>query len=114
VIKSPSNELAELMTLNKTLIVVTRWNSLHDESKVGLKAIGGVEAIARVLQSFPKCHNLQWRGCSALRNTVTCLVGCSIGKANAIELGGMEVLLVAVNNHLVSADVCVDACLALT
>jgi hypothetical protein len=60
-------------------------------------------------KAFQKCHNLQWRGCCALRN----LVGCSIGKAKAIESGGIEVLLAAVNNHLVSADVCVDACLAL-
>jgi hypothetical protein len=55
--------------------------SLHDEIKVGIKAIG------------------------ALRN----LVGCSIGKVKAIESGGIEVLLAAVNNHLDSAFVCVDA-----
>jgi hypothetical protein len=66
VIKSPSNELAELTTLSKTLIVIISWTSLHDEIKVGIKAaIGGVEAIGRVLQSFPKCHDLQWRGCCA-------------------------------------------------
>jgi hypothetical protein len=42
-------ERAELTTLSKTLIVIISWTSLHDESKVGIKAISGVEAIARVL-----------------------------------------------------------------
>jgi hypothetical protein len=45
----------------------------------------------------------------------TQLFGCSIGKAKAIESGVIiEVLLAAVNNHLDSAYVCVDACWALT
>jgi hypothetical protein len=47
------NERAELTTLIKTLIVIISWTSLHDESTVGIKAIGGVEAVVRVLQSFP-------------------------------------------------------------
>jgi hypothetical protein len=55
-----------------------------------------VEAVVKVMQSFPKCHALQSRVCCAPRN----LVGCSIGKAKAIESGGIEVLLVVVNNHL--------------
>jgi hypothetical protein len=61
------NKLAELTTLvSKTLNAVISWNSFHDEMKFGLKAIVGVEAIIRVLQSFPKCHDLQWRElCSA-------------------------------------------------
>jgi hypothetical protein len=32
-------ELAELTTLSKTLIVIIIWTSLHDKSKVGIKAI---------------------------------------------------------------------------
>jgi hypothetical protein len=107
---SELNELAELTTLNKTLNVIISCTPLHDEIKVFVKAIGGVEAIVKVLQSFPKCHDLQWRRCCALRN----LVGCSIGKAKAIESGGIEVLLAAVNNHLDSVYVFVDACWALT
>jgi hypothetical protein len=62
------NKLAELTTLSKTLSAIISWISLHGERKVGLEAIVGVEAIVRVhvLQSFPKCHDLQWRGlCSA-------------------------------------------------
>jgi hypothetical protein len=46
------NERAELTTLSKTLIVLISWTSLHDESKVGINAIGGVEAIFRVLLSL--------------------------------------------------------------
>jgi hypothetical protein len=38
------------------------------------------------------------------------MVGRSIGKAKAIESGGIEVLLIAaVNNHLDCAYACVDA-----
>jgi hypothetical protein len=59
------NELAELTIRSTTLIAIIKWTSLHDEIKVGIKAIGGVEAIVRVLQSFPKCHDLHWRGCCA-------------------------------------------------
>jgi hypothetical protein len=44
---------------------------------------------------------------------VWCLC-CSIGKTNTIESGGLEVLLAAVNNHLGSAYICQNACLALS
>jgi hypothetical protein len=54
------NEVAELTTLCKTLIIIISWTSLHDESQDEIKAIGGVEAVVRVLQSFPKCHDLQF------------------------------------------------------
>jgi hypothetical protein len=46
------NKLAELTTLSKALIVIISCTSLHDESKVGIKAIGGEEAIDRVLLSL--------------------------------------------------------------
>jgi hypothetical protein len=42
------------------------------------------------------------------------MVGCSIGKAKAIESGGIEVLLAAVNNHMDCVYICVDVCWALT
>jgi hypothetical protein len=49
------NELAELTTLNKTLNVIISWTFLDDEIKaVGITAIGGVEAIVWVLQTFPR------------------------------------------------------------
>jgi hypothetical protein len=107
------NGLAELTTLSKTLIVIIRWTSLHDEGKVGMKAIGGVEAIVRVLQSFPKCQALQWRGCCALLN----LVGYRIGKAKAIESGGIELNRASScgsKQSITFRYVCVDACWALT
>jgi hypothetical protein len=60
----------------------------------GITAIGGVEAVVKVLQSFPKYHDLQWRGCRVLHN----LVCCSIAVAKAIELGEIEHLLLAAVN----------------
>jgi hypothetical protein len=41
------------------------------------------------------------------------LACCSIGKAKAIEPGGIEVLLAAINNHLGSSELCESACSAL-
>jgi hypothetical protein len=54
-----------------------------------------------------------------LRLAVVCsaallnLTRCNIGKSKAVESGGFEVLLAAVNNHLDSANFCEGACLAL-
>jgi hypothetical protein len=74
-----------------------------------MTAIGGVEAVVKILKTFPKCKTLQERACDALRN----LAYCSIGKAKAIESGGMEVLLAAVTTHLGCAIICQKACWAL-
>jgi hypothetical protein len=62
-----------------------------------------------VMKTFPKCQALQDFACFALR----ALACCSIGRTNAIESGGIEVLLAAINNHLGSAQVCGEACWAL-
>jgi hypothetical protein len=102
------NELAELTTLHKTLRVITNLTFQHDESKIGIAAIGGVEAVVKVIKTFPKCEVMQ-DFCAALRN-LTC---CSLGKTNAIDSGGIEVLLAAVSNHMGSASVCHNACGAL-
>jgi hypothetical protein len=104
------NELAELTTLNKTLNVIVSLTFRHDESKAGIAAIGGVEAVAKVMRTFPKCQRLQQRACGALRN----LAYCSIGKKKAITSGGIEVVLAAVNNHLGSVILCQRACAALS
>jgi hypothetical protein len=61
------------------------------------------------MKTFPKCQYLQRRACGVLCN----MANCSIGEAKAIESGGIEVLLAAINNHLKSADVCDNACSAL-
>jgi hypothetical protein len=62
------------------------------------------------MKTFPKCQALQKRACAALRN-----LACdnAIGKAKAVESGGIEVLLAAVNNHLDSVFVCKHACWAM-
>jgi hypothetical protein len=70
----------------------------HDESKDGIAAIGGVEAVVKVAMTFPKCQVLQEAACGALfifthRNNIS-------GKQNIIESGGIKVLLHAVINHL--------------
>jgi hypothetical protein len=103
------NEVAELTTLNKTLGVIISLTFLHDESIVGIAAIGGVEAVVKVMKTFPKCQMLQKRLCSVLLN----LASNNIGKARAIESGGIEALIAAVNNHLSSAIVSQKACSAL-
>jgi hypothetical protein len=101
--------LTVLTTLEKTLIVITRLTFQHDESKVGITATGGVEAVVKVMKTFPKCQKLQDRACTSLRN----LACCSSGKTKATESGGIEVLLDAVNNHVGSALLCRSACMAL-
>jgi hypothetical protein len=58
--------------LCKTLKFIISSTSLRDDRAVGITAIGGVEAVVKVLQNFPKCHDLQWRGCRALHNFVRC------------------------------------------
>jgi hypothetical protein len=103
------NELAELTTLLNTIIVIINLTHHHDESRLGITAIGGVEAAIKVMKTFPKCQTLQLDASGALRN----LACCNVGKDNAIKLGGIEVLLAAINNHLGSSEVCDDACITL-
>jgi hypothetical protein len=101
------NEFAEVTTLNKTLIVIIDLTFRHDESKVGITAIGGVDAVVKVMKTFPKCQTLQEHACLAL---ATLAHASSTGKQNIIESGGIEILLAAVTNHLDCARVCVHSC----
>jgi hypothetical protein len=101
------NELAELTTLHKALNVIIILTFQHDESRVGIAAIGGVEAVVKVMKAFPKCQRLQEVACTALHNLMYKSV---TGKKKAIESGGIEVVLAAVNNHLVSPEVCENVC----
>jgi hypothetical protein len=101
--------LAELKTISKTLSVIIALTFLHDESKIGIAAIGGVEAVVKIMKTFPNCEILQLVACGALGN----LASNSTGKAKAIKCGGIEVLLAAVNNHLDSAKLCDYTCCAL-
>lgn len=85
----------------------------YSESKVRIIAIGGVEAVVKVMKTFPNCQALQEGACASLVN-LTCR---SIGLAKAVEMGAMgalEVLLAAVNNHLGSLYICKHACWALS
>jgi hypothetical protein len=106
---SELKELAELTTLHKTLQAIIYLTYGSEMGKVGIATIGGTEAAVKVMKTFPKCRALQERACTVLRN-LSC---CSIGITKAIESGGIELLLAAVNNHLGSAIVCQDACGAL-
>jgi hypothetical protein len=103
------NTLAELTTLDKTLFVIISLTYQHDESAVGIASIGGVDVVVRVMKTFPKCQKLQDLACTSLGN----LACCGIGKVNAIESGGIEVILASINNHLGSAILCKKACWAL-
>jgi hypothetical protein len=109
------NKSAELTTLHKTLRVIIILTFQHEESRVGIAAIGGAEAVAKVMKTFPKCQALQERACGALLNLTGSVAGSSnvTGKKKAIESGGLQLILAAINNHLNSADVCEDACWAL-
>jgi hypothetical protein len=100
------NEFAKLKTLRKAFNVITNLTFEHDESKVGISTIGGVEAVVKVMKTFPKCQALQERACRVLIN----LACCGIGKKQAIESGGIQVILAAIHNHLDSANVCESAC----
>jgi hypothetical protein len=104
------NELAELTTLQKSLHVISSLTRTHDESRVGISSVGGVEAIFKVLQTFPMCEGLHWPGYAVIDN-LTC---CSIGRKKALACGGLQALLAAANNHLDSQDVCILACRAIT
>jgi hypothetical protein len=101
------NELAELSTLSN---VIESLMGCHDESKVGIMAIGGMEAVFKVMTMFPECQDLQ----IAASFTLQYLASYDGGKNKAVELGGLEVLLAAVNNRLDSVSVCDYAYWALT
>jgi hypothetical protein len=103
------NELVELTTLRKTLNVITNLTFQHVESRVGISATGGVEALVKIMRTFPKCEALQLHACSCLLN----LASCSIGMTNAVESGGIEAVLAAINNHLGSEILCRKACVVL-
>jgi hypothetical protein len=96
------NELAELATIEKTLRVIVRFTYYSEMGRIGIATVGGVEAVVKVMKTFPKCQALQERACHAVLN----LACCSIGTEKAIESGGMEVLLAAINNHLSNAKIC--------
>jgi hypothetical protein len=104
------NELIDLATLDMTLNIIISMSFHHHEGKVGIIASGGVEAVFKVMKTFPECRLLQERACGALRNLTN---DKATGRNNAIESGGIEILLAAVNNHLSSSDICKHACRAL-
>jgi hypothetical protein len=105
------NKAAELLSLYKTFFVIQLLTRAHDESKAGISSVGGVEEIVRVMKAFPYCHILQREACGALNN----LIGCSIGKKKAVEIGAMEVVLAVINNNLgITARACEYACSTLS
>jgi hypothetical protein len=101
--------LAELMTLRKTLHIIICLTHHLDECKVGITAIGGVEAVVKAMRTFPQCLTLQEFACNVILN----LACCSIFKKQAAERDAIEVLLAAINNHFGSAYICERACLLL-
>jgi D-arabinose 5-phosphate isomerase GutQ len=104
------NELAELTTIYKTLHIMIRLTHHLAESKIGISAIGGAKAVVKAMKTFPKCQALQEFACILVLN-----LACStVGKKTIVEAGGMDYLLVAINNHLNSVLVCKYACIALS
>jgi hypothetical protein len=81
-----------------------------ETARVFIATIGGVEAVVKVMESFPKCQALQECACVALGNLAT----CNLGQKSAVKSGGLlQLLLAAINNHLDSAKVCEFGCFAL-
>jgi hypothetical protein len=101
------DELAELTTVHKTLHIMIRLTFYHEETRVLITAIGGVEAFVKIMKTFPKCQTLQECTCRVLVNLACTNVTI---KANIIKSGGIEVLLAAVNNHMDCHYVCENAC----
>jgi hypothetical protein len=105
------NELTELaITLFTSLHVIIKLTYTHDISRVGITAVGGVEAVVEVMKTFPKCQALQESASLVLGR----LASCDSGTNKAVETGGIEVLLAAVNNHLDSVRVCHRVCWVLS
>jgi hypothetical protein len=100
------NEHDDLTALYKTLGVMSNSAYHVDESRAGISSVGGVEAVLKVMETFPKCQALQGHACAVLGS----LVDCSIGRKKAVASGGFQLLLAAVNNHLDSANLCEYAC----
>jgi hypothetical protein len=93
------NEIRELATMENTLHVITNLTWCSEMGRGCIASVGGVETAVKVMKIFPKCQRLQECACGALLN----LSGCNIGKAKAIEAGGIETILAAVTTHLNSA-----------
>jgi hypothetical protein len=105
------NELLELIkTIEKTLFVIADLVCYSEMGGFGMVAVGGVEAVVKAMKTFPKCQILQEYACGALGN-----LACdnATGKKQAIDSGGIELLLAAIKNHLDSARVCQSARTAL-
>jgi hypothetical protein len=60
---SELNELAELTTLHKTLEAIICLTYGSEMGNVGIATVGGVEAAAKVMRTFPKCRRLQMHAC---------------------------------------------------
>jgi hypothetical protein len=63
--------VVELETLDRTLDVIINLTFQNETSRSSISAIGGVEAVVKVMQTLPKCRQLQWSACHALRNLTT-------------------------------------------
>jgi hypothetical protein len=112
--------VVELETLDRTLDVIINLTFQNETSRSSISAIGGVEAVVKVMETLPKCRQLQWSACHALRNLTTTSTtmhnssggsSChmNIGKKRLLQEDGIKVLLATVNNHLDSSWVCQNA-----
>jgi hypothetical protein len=101
------SDFTELTILHNTLLLIISVTLDHDEIKVGIAAIGGVEAAVKVMRTFPKCQALQYEACGALMNLAH---KNTSGIEKVIVSGGIKVLLATVDNHLSSSHICRRAC----
>jgi hypothetical protein len=52
-----------------------RLTLYHEESKVTISSIGGVEVAAMVMETFPNCQHLQMCVCAVMNNLAFCNIG---------------------------------------
>jgi hypothetical protein len=99
------SELGDLETLEAVLDVIANLTYQHYDSKVGITAIGGVEAVVQVMATFPACRQLQLAAANVLGN-LTC---CDSGEKKAVQEDGIKFLLAAVSDHLNSGSIVKEA-----
>jgi hypothetical protein len=99
---------AERTTLHKTLSVIVNLSHHHEES-IAVAAIGGVEAVVKVMETFPMCETLQVECCALLGLESSNQLDID----NIIEAGAIDILLAVVNNNLDPDGVCESVCGAL-
>jgi hypothetical protein len=99
-------KLSKRPELFQSLDVITNLTVQHDDSKIGISSVGGVEAILKVMKTLPTCEILLVKA----SHTLLSLTSCSIGKKKASEAGAVAIVLNVVKHHMRCASICEHTC----